>query len=266
MKMKPTKPIQSLDRGLILLEAVANAHQPVPLSQLTLALNIDRSSVFRLANTLKKRGFLAQLPGSKHYTLGSAIWRLADLFHFDNVLLQIAREHVNALAADTGETTHLAIREGQQAMLIDRQLTAKPLGVAGSGSGTGVPLYCTSVGKALIADFDHDRLIQLFGGKTLPKFTRRTITTVEKLAEECQVTRRRGFAMDDEEEHGGVRCIGAPIRDANDQIVGSVGISAPIARLPRELIKKIGTRVVAAATAIGRELGYNAENTKGKIR
>ncbi len=258
--MKPTKPIQSLDRGLILLETVANTRQPVPLSQLTQALKIDRSSVFRLANTLKQRGFLVQLPDSKHYTLGSAIWRLADLFRFDNVLLQVAREHVNALAADTGETTHLAIREGRQAMLIDRQLTAKALGVAGSGSGTGVPLHCTSVGKALIADFDHERLDRLFDSESLTKFTRKTITTLSRLAEECQITRRRGFAVDDEEEHEGVRCIGAPIRDANGQVVGSVGISAPVVRIPDKAIRKLGARVIAAANAISAELGFRVEN------
>jgi len=264
--MKTTQPIQSLNRGLILLETVANARQPVSLSQLALVLKIDRSSVFRLANTLKLRGFLAQLPDNKHYMLGSAVWQMAGLFNFGNVLLQLARDHVNALAADTGETIHLAIREGCRAILIDRQLTAKAIGVAGGGSGTHVPLYCTSVGKALLADFDYDRLIQLFGDKQLAKFTKRTITTLAKLAKECQNTCRRGYAVDNEEEHDGVRCIGAPIRDANGEIVASVGISAPVARLPQAFIKKTGTKVVATAVAISRALGHAAEKNEGKTK
>jgi len=152
--MKTTQPIQSLDRGLVLLETVANSRRPVSLSELMPILGIDRSSVFRLANTLKRRGFLAQIPDGKGYTLGSSVWRLASLFRFENVLLQVARPYVDALVANTGETTYVAVREGTQAMLIERQLTAQALGVMGAGSGTGIPLHCTGVGKALIVDFD----------------------------------------------------------------------------------------------------------------
>ncbi len=240
---RPTPPIQSLDRGLQLIEAVANARRPLSLADLTPVLGIDRSSVFRLAHTLQQRGFLAQLPGSKHYVLGSALWRLADLFQFDNVLLQLAREPMDALAAETGETTHLAIREGHQAV-----------GVAGTPE-SNVPLHCTSVGKALIADFDRDRLAALFGDKRLSRHTKRTLTTLEQLAGACQETRERGFAVDDEEQHEGVRSVAAPIRDASGQIVGAIGISAPAARLPRESLRKAGAKVVTAAARISRELG-----------
>jgi len=254
--MKTTQPIQSLDRGLVLLESVANARRPVSLSELTPVLGVDRSSVFRLVNTLVRRGFLVQEADSKRYMLGSSIWRLASLFRFENVLLQVARPHVDALAADTGETTHVAIRQGAKAVLIERQLTANVLGVTGAGLGTAVSLHSTGVGKALIADFDHDRLVQLLGGERLPRFTRHTLVSAAKLADACKETRACGYAVDDEEEHEGVRCIGAPIRDASGQIVAAVGISAPITRLPREAVKKTGMRVAAAASAISRELGH----------
>jgi IclR family acetate operon transcriptional repressor len=258
--MKTTQPIQSLDRGLILLETVARAQRPVSLSELVPALGIDRSSVFRLANTLMRRGFLTQLPDSKRYMLGSSIWRLASLFRFENVLLQVARPHVDALAADTGETTYVAIREDTQAVLIERQLTAQALGVMGAGLGTGMPLHCTGVGKALIADFDYERLVSLFGKAPLERFTKRTITTLEALAETCGQTRAYGFAVDDVEGHEGVRCIGAPIRDVSGEVVAAVGISAPVIRLPREAVKKMGDRVAAAAEAIGRELGHTVKD------
>lgn len=254
--MSTTQPIQSLDRGLVLLEAVANARGSLSLTELMPVLGIDRSSVFRLANTLVRRGFLVQLPESKRYALGPSVWRLASLFRFENVLLQVARPHVEALAAETGETTHVAVRQGATAVLIERQLTANVVGVTGAGLGTAVALHSTGVGKALIADFDRDGLAQLLGGEKLPRFTRTTLTTAAALAEACGRTRACGYAVDDEEEHAGVRCIGAPIRDASGQIVAAVGISAPVARLPREAVKRVGARVAAAAQAIGRELGH----------
>jgi IclR family acetate operon transcriptional repressor len=260
--MTTTQPIQSLDRGLVLLEAVADAQRPVSLSELMPVLGIDRSSVFRLANTLVRRGFLVQEPASKRYLLGSSIWRLASLFRFEHVLLQVSRPHVDALAADTGETTYVAIREDTQAVLIDRQLTEQALGVMGAGLGTGMPLHCTGVGKALLADFEYDRLVGLIGKSPLKRFTKRTIATLDALAEACGQTRACGFAVDDEEGHEGVRCIGAPIRDVSGTVVAAVGISAPVARLPREAVKKTGARVAAAAEAIGRDLGHGNGTTK----
>ena len=254
--MTTTQPIQSLDRGLVLLEAVAAARRPVSLSELMPVLKIDRSSVFRLANTLVRRGFLVQEADSKRYLPGSSIWRLASLFRIENVLLQVARPHVDALAAETGETTHVAIRQGAKAILIERQLTANVLGVTGAGLGTAVALHSTGVGKALIADFDHDRLVQVLGGEQLPRFTRHTLVSAAKLADACKEARACGYAVDDEEEHEGVRCIGAPIRDASGEVVAAVGISAPIARLPRAAVKKTGMRVAAAAAAVSRELGH----------
>ena len=72
-----TPPVQSVERALSVLETVANSADPVPLAQLTDVLGIDPSSVFRLANTLKRRGFLANPNGRKHYVLGPAVWRLS---------------------------------------------------------------------------------------------------------------------------------------------------------------------------------------------
>ncbi len=165
---KATQPIQSLDRGpLSILEFIGQARRPVSVADLTPALEIDRSSVFRLANTLRLRGFLIQLP-SKEYVLGPAVCRLAGSFRWSHGLIQIAREHVAALALTTGETTHLVIREGRQAVFVDHELTAQPVGVS-VGNGRCEPLNCTAVGKALIADFDVRSLFRSHQSQTFPQ-------------------------------------------------------------------------------------------------
>lgn len=250
---KATNPIQSLDRGLAILEIVGKARRPVSTAELTPSLGLDRSSVFRLANTLKLRGFLAQLP-SKEYVLGSAVWRLAGSFQWSQGLTQLAREQVAALAADTGETTHLAVREGRLAVFIDHELTAQPVGVS-VGSGRGEPLHCTAVGKALIADFDQQSLRELLGDDPLSAPSKRTIRTIPKLATECQKVQKQGFAVDNEEFHKGVRCLAAPIRDASGQIVAAIGISAPIERLSEARCKKVVLEVKRAAAEISAKLG-----------
>src|SRR3954447_5899688 len=114
-----TPPIQSLDRGLIILEAVANSTTPVSLSDLTGVLGIDRSSVFRLANTLKRRGFLAYPAGRKDYILGPTLWRLSHRYDWGTMLIRVAQDPMRELAALTHETAHLTIREGRHALFID---------------------------------------------------------------------------------------------------------------------------------------------------
>src|ERR671926_689815 len=108
---KQTPSIQSLDRGLTILEAVAKAGGPVSLGELTRLLDIDRSSVFRLAGTLKRRGFLAYPAGRKDYILGPSLWRLSHEYDWGNMLVKVSHEQVKRLANETNETAHLAVRE-----------------------------------------------------------------------------------------------------------------------------------------------------------
>src|SRR5580698_9958660 len=155
--VKETPPIQSLDRGLIILEAVAKSSNPVSLADLTTILGIDRSSAFRLANTLKRRGFLAYPTGRKDYILGSSMWRLSHRYDWGNMLIRVANKQLKLLAAQINETAHLAIREGKYALFIDHAAVSNVIAVAGQ-VGELVPLYCTAHGKALLADADEREL------------------------------------------------------------------------------------------------------------
>ena len=128
-----TPSIQSLDRGLFILETVAKAPDPVALGQLTDLLGIDRSSVFRLANTLKRRGFLANPSGRKDYILGPSIWRISRNHDWSKMLITYSHDHVKALATRTGETTHLAVREGKWKLLVNAGLSG--------ADGSHVELY-----------------------------------------------------------------------------------------------------------------------------
>src|SRR5947209_18323865 len=158
-----TPSIQSLDRGLFILEAVAKAGNPVPLGHLTELLGIDRSSVFRLANTLRRRGFLANPNGRKDYILGPSIWRLSRSQDWSDMLITFSHEYLKKLAARTGETTHLAVREGKQAFFIDHYSSTRQVIVVSGQVGEFVPLYCTAHGKALLADYGPEDSKATFG-------------------------------------------------------------------------------------------------------
>jgi DNA-binding IclR family transcriptional regulator len=229
-----TPSIQSLDRGLFILEAVAKSTDPVALGHLTDLLGIDRSSVFRLANTLRRRGFLANPNGRKDYILGPSIWRLSRKHDWSNVLITFSHEHLKRLAVRTGETTHLALREGRQAFFVDHYHSSSQIIVISGQTGEFVPLYCTAHGKALLMDCEAGELKSIFGAGPLQSYTPRTIVSIKQLARECIRSKGQGFIVDEEEYVEGVRCLAAPVRDKDGIIIASIGISAPIGRFPSE--------------------------------
>jgi DNA-binding IclR family transcriptional regulator len=249
-----TTSIQSLDRGLLILETVGKSKTPVTLGQLTEVLGIDRSSAFRLANTLKRRGFLSNPSVGKDYILGPSVWRLSRLYDWSKMLATIAHDHLNSLANVTNETAHLALREGRKALFIDHVASNQVISISGQ-TGELVPLYCTSHGKALLADFGEAELRTLFGGGKLEPYTRQTLVSISDLAENCRKIRARGYATDDGEFIEGVRCLAAPIRNRQGAVIASIGISAPKSRFPAQRDAEYANRVTEVAREIGKLVG-----------
>jgi DNA-binding IclR family transcriptional regulator len=248
-----TPSIQSLDRGLLILEAVGKSAGPVSLGPLATMLGIDRSSAFRLANTLKRRGYLANTSAGKDYILGASVWRLSHQYDWSKMLVTVAHEQLRMLAAETDETAHLAVREGKKALFIDHVTGHHVIAISGQ-TGEFVPLHCTSHGKALLSDFEERDLAGFLGRKPLKAYTRNTIQTIRALAGECRTIRAQGFATDNAEYIEGLCCIAAPIRNREIAVIASIGISAPAARLPKDRRKKYAECVVAAAIEIGRTI------------
>jgi DNA-binding IclR family transcriptional regulator len=255
--------IQSLDRGLTILQTVAMSNQPVTLGELSELLGVDRSSAFRLAQTLRRRGFLATPAGRKDYMLGSSMWTLSRQYDWSNMLVRVAHEELKGLAHSLNETAHLAIREGKSALFID-SVDARHVVVVAGQTGELVPLYATAHGKALIADYDEQNLWSIFGTQALEKYTKTTITSVMALVKECAGIRRRGYALDEGELMEGVRCVAAPIRLTSGLIVGSVGISAPDSRFPKEQSAAHSARVIQCAQKIGEMLSAGENTMVGK--
>ena len=250
-----TPPVQSVERALSLLEAVAVSAEPVPLAHLTQVLGIDPSSVFRLANTLKRRGFLANPNGRKHYVLGPAIWRLSREYDWSRMLISICRDAVKILATRTGETAHLAVREGRQVFFIDHHAAGDQGVIVAGQTGKLMPLHCTAHGKALLADFGLAELKALYGTTPLERYTARTSVSLPDLARACSRVRAQGFSVDDGEFLEDVRCVAAPVRDRGGLVIGSIGVSAPVTRMTDGRDAVLAQHVRDAAEHINALLG-----------
>jgi IclR family transcriptional regulator, acetate operon repressor len=248
-----TPSVQSLDRGLSILEAVGQSSDPVGLKQLTTLLGIDRSNVFRLANTLRQRRFLAHAEGSREYVLGPSAWRLARRY-LRSRLIAVCHDHVCALAEKTGETAHLGVREGSQVLFLDHHVAEGQMVTVAGQTGQYLPLYNTAHGKALLADCDRAELTAIFAGGPLRAATRRTIVSLDRLAGVCARIRAQGIAIDDRESLDEIRCVAAPVRDQEGHIVASVGISAPTSRFPTKRFAIAARQVSETAKAIASAL------------
>jgi IclR family acetate operon transcriptional repressor len=245
--------VQSLDRGLSILEAVGQSPQPVPLKTLTALLGIDRSNAFRLANTLRRRRFLANADRNNAFVLGPSAWRLANQCGRSR-LIALCHDHVRALAEAAGETAHLTVREGSQALLIDHAVAQGRVVMVAGMAGEYIGLYNTAHGKALLADCSLADLRTIFAGVAFPRTARRTLVSLDRIAAACARVRVEGTAIDDREFLDEVRCVAAPVRDADGRIVASVGISAPTSRFPPKRFAAGRIQVAAAAKAIMKAL------------
>jgi IclR family acetate operon transcriptional repressor len=238
---------------LSILEAVGQSPEPVALKDLTALLGIDRSNVFRLANTLRQRRFLAHPEGRKEYVLGPSAWRLARGYGRSR-LIALCHDHVRALAEKTGETAHLGVREGSHVLFLDHHVSQGQMITVAGQTGQYLPLYNTAHGKALLADCTFEDLRTIFAAAPLRAATRRTIVSLDRLAAACARIRSDGIATDDRESLDEIRCVAAPIRDQEGRIVASVGISAPLTRFPKTRFATAGRHVSETATAIASAL------------
>lgn len=250
-----TPPVQSVERALSVLEKVASSAEPVPLAQLTDVLGIDPSSVFRLANTLKRRGFLANPNGRKQYVLGPAIWRLSREYDWSRMLISLCRGSLQALANAAGETAHLAIREGREVFFIDHHASKTPGVIVAGQTGRLMPLHCTAHGKALLADFALPELKALFGKAPLKRYTARTIGSLPDLARACAQVRTDGYATDAGEFLPDVRCVAVPLRDRTGLVIASIGVSAPATRMSKGRDVSLARQVCDTAKLITAAIG-----------
>ncbi|NLX06669.1 MAG: IclR family transcriptional regulator [Phycisphaerae bacterium] len=254
--------IQSLDRGLQLLEYIAEQERPVRLTEMARLLEVEKSSAYRLVNTLATRGYVRQEPESSGYLLDERVFDLAGRLAGRRRLGDLARRHLVCLARETGETAHLGVLGDRAVVLVDHEFGSHAVGVT-SRSGSSEPLYCTALGKALLAGMTEDELRTAVRSETLKRHTERTVTTYGQLAEETGSVMRTGLARDWEEYRAGVRCLASPVFDFRSRIIGAIGISGPKERIDEQAMTDHGERVRREALALSAELGFRLVPTTG---
>ncbi len=249
--------VQSLDRALDILEALAAAGSEIGVSDLSERVGLHVSTVHRLLSVLVSRGYARQNAPSGRYTLGSQLLRLATGAvgggPFD-VRLE-ARPALQELAAASGETVNLVLLIDDQVVYVDQVLSQRRVRMF-TQTGTRAPLYCTACGKALLAYRRPDELDRYLRGEELRPQTPNTIITAEELRMELARIRERGYAIDRGETELEVQCVAAPIFDHTGSASAAISISGPTLRFDLEHIQRVAPALVRVAADLSARLGY----------
>lgn len=240
--------IQSLSRGLTVLELLSQSEKGLGVTELSKVLDVDKSSVTRMLSTLTTHQFAMKDPNSRRYLLGPKVQELLKSSTSTLPLREQSMPIIERLCEETGENAHVAIYSQEHALVIADVESSAQLRVV-SGEGRLIPNHCTAIGKCLIA-FDESPL-----PKELLPFTPRTITSRDQLRLHLEQIRERGYAVDDEEHEFGVRCIAAPVYDGTGRAVASMGISGPTVRVTLAKVPLLADCVIEKAAELSEILG-----------
>lgn len=247
--------VDAAAKALALLEAFSYEDRRLSLAELSSRTGVPRATAFRLLATLEEAGYLAK--HGSDYQLGFKCFLLSNVAAADLDLRSIAHPHLIALRDSTGETTQLAILDDWKIVYLDRVLSQQAVGYMTSRAGAVLPSYCTGLGKALLAFEPVETVAAWAQRESFPAYTPATLTSAEALLSELALIRERGYATDRQEREVGVRCVAAPVRDAEGNVVAALSAAGPTERLPTELVgSALAETVVRAANDVSRDLGF----------
>lgn len=236
-------PIQVADRIFDVIESLS-ANGPTGLMELSTSLSLNKSTVHRILNSLIYMGYVKQDPSSAKYSLTFKIWEIASQLLTQIDIVDIAKPHLKDLVKQTGETVHLVQIDGLRAIYIDKVESYNNSVRLVSKVGKSIPLYCSGVGKALLSQMSEQEVQKIWESSTIQPLTNHTNVDYDKFLLKLEECRTKGYALDDEENEIGVRCIAACIKDYKGKPKYAFSISAPAGRMSDERIVELAKSVL----------------------
>lgn len=245
--------VQSVERIFQLIEHLAAHPTGVSLQTLAGETGLAKSTVHRLLASLVGLGYVVQDEENGHYRLTLKMFELSSGIVDSMDIMGVAKAHLERLSQRTGEAVHLVIRDGRDIVYIYKTESG-PMRMA-SRVGLRSPLYCTGVGKAILATLPGDEVEDIWTHSNVQKLTDKTITDLEELRSQLVEVRANGYAIDDEENELGVRCVAVAIPGPDGRAESAFSISGLAPYMTPERIRRIATLALDARTDILADLG-----------
>ena len=245
--------VQSVERIFALIELLAAHPAGASLQTLAQGTALAKSTVHRLLASLVGLGYVSQEETSGRYRLTLKMFELSSGIVNDMAIMEVAKAHLERLAQRTGETVHLVIRDGQDIVYIYKTENG-PMRMS-SRVGMRSPLYCTGVGKAILATLPAGEVAQVWAASRPRKLTERTVADLPHLQEQLETVRAKGYAVDDEENELGVRCVAVAIPGPDGRADSAFSISGLTPYMTPERIRRIAAMALDSRTDILADLG-----------
>ncbi len=262
MRATKTPSVPALQRGLAILERIARSRRGLTFAQLTRYFDFPKSSVHTLVLTLEREGYLQRDDATGRYVTGLKLVHLAGMTLDSVVLRERATPVLRGLVADTGMTAHLAALDRDEVTIIAKVDRPGAHRIA-TWVGKRMDAHCTSVGKCLIAHVPEEDVDRLIADRGLLRHNEYTIVSPVRLKHELARIRAVGYALDDQEEELGGRCVGAPVWNREGRVVAALSVSGTTDRINTDTMDAIIARVRQAAAAVSAELGFGGHTVAG---
>ncbi|MCL2895985.1 glyoxylate bypass operon transcriptional repressor IclR [Brenneria tiliae] len=252
--VQPAGQVQSLTRGLTLLEYIARANGSVALTDLAQQAGLPNSTTHRLLTTMQQQGFVRQVGDLGLWTIASHAFIVGSSFLRSRNLLTLVHPILRKLMETSGETVNLAVLDHSdfEAVIVD-QVQCTALMRMSAPIGGKLPIHASGAGKAFLAGLPDEQVIRLLHKKGLHAYTPHTLNSPQNLKENLSVIRKQGYAFDDEEHALGLRCVAASILDEHHEAFAAISISGPVSRITDDRITELGALVIKAAKEVTRE-------------
>jgi IclR family KDG regulon transcriptional repressor len=256
---KPNNLVQTIERVSSILDILAQSAQGISIRELSSNIGLPKGTTHRLLSSLSYFGYVRQESKTRNYFLGLKFVELGQILLSQLDLRKEAEPFLRDLAERTKETVHLVILDRNEIVYIDKVETDQnPSGLKmASRIGLRNPAHSSAVGKMILSNFSEEELQSFFKEKSLLRRTENTITDPIQLREHLKSVRKQGYAVDDEENEKGIRCVAAPIYNEIGKTVAAISITGPAFRVTRKIIQEtLKKEVMETAFRISQRLGF----------
>src|SRR5438046_739127 len=253
MAATETSPATAVERALSILEAAAQRREGLTNAEISRKLGIPKSSASYILRTLEKRSYLRREAETGRYRVGLKILSLGGDAQANLDIADVALPFMRSLVERIHLTVHLAVLDQSEAVYIEK-VEAPGFFKVNTWVGRRMFLHSTSVGKCLLAWLPKQEVEALVKQQGLKKRTPKTITTMTRLFADLEHTKNEGYAVDDEENSLGARCLGAPVFDVAGNVVAALGASGTLTQVDEASMPRLTEALKETARRISRQM------------
>lgn len=249
---------RTAQRTVEILKLVSKNPDGITLDEICEKLALPKTSGYDIVTTLAEMGMVNVAKGQKQrYTIGLTAYRIGINYTNNLDFIGIIEPELKSFAREVGKTVFFGVRSDHEVVYICKAEPENPI-ITTATVGTKNPMYCTSLGKAILAYSDEETRQQVMSRMKYKKKTEQTILSKEAFEKELQKVKTKGYALDAREVEDHMECVGAPVFGADGRVLGAISVSSLYK--PTEDYEALGATVKEKAAQVSKLLGYLGKN------